>query len=151
MPHEIAAFGLGGMAALSSDPAQMMGLSSSQSTQEPNQGSQVEMFEEEEESHTTQVNTPEQIACKAIEIANNEVSEVPTEPTLPQLNSLKRRSSAISLDEGSSFTGQDHFVKSFNSTPGYLSNRWNNVNSSFSSPAATQKPTFTTPTTSVCP
>lgn len=137
------------MAALSSDPAQMMGMSSSHSSQEPNQDAQVEVVEDK--SQTTQVNTPEQNACESIETTYIEMSEVPAESTLPRPASLKRRSSAISLNEGSSFTGQDHFVKSFNSTPGYLSNRWNNMNSSFSSPAATQKPSFTTPNTSVFP
>ena len=129
------------MAALSSDPAQMIGMNSSQCTQEPSQENQVEG----EESRNSQVDGPvTQDEFEPVEAANLEETEASAEPSLPK-SSLKRQASAISLNEGSSFSGQDHFVKSFNSTPGYLANRWNNVNSSFSSPSASQKPAFTTP------
>jgi hypothetical protein len=39
----------------------------------------------------------------------------------------------------------DNVSKSFSSTPGYLSNRWNTMHSSFSTPSASQAPAVTTP------
>jgi hypothetical protein len=63
---------------------------------------------------------------------------------LPPL--LKRQSSsATSVNESSSLPTTENVFKSFSSTPGYLANRWNSVNSSFSTPASSSQPTFRTP------
>ena len=135
------------MAALSSDPAHMMVMSSSQSAHEPHQNSDGNVpGAEEGEPQKSQVDVSARSDGPGpIDDAQPDEAEELGEPTLPPPATLKRQASAISLGEGSSFSGQDHFVKSFNSTPGYLANRWNNMNSSFSTPAASQKPVFTTP------
>lgn len=126
-------------------------MSSSQSALEPHQSSEGNVPDAEGgESQRSQVDVSARSDGPGpIEDAQPEEAEEAVEPTLPPPATLKRQASAISLGEGSSFSGQDHFVKSFNSTPGYLANRWNNMNSSFSTPAASQNPLFTTPNMSV--
>lgn len=57
----------------------------------------------------------------------------------------RRASSGTSVHDSSSFPIPDTTTKSFSSTPGYLANRWNAYNSSFSSPSSSQTPAFTTP------
>jgi hypothetical protein len=74
------------------------------------------------------------------------VMESTTSTLPPPIPSLKREPSAgISGTEGSSFYIES-VSKSFSSTPGYLANRWNAANSSFSTPASSQQAQFITPT-----
>ncbi|KAH7364144.1 hypothetical protein BKA65DRAFT_590510 [Rhexocercosporidium sp. MPI-PUGE-AT-0058] len=153
LPHEIAAFGLGGMAALSSDPASMAGYSSSPSTEETEPSSEVEAVVSQEQPESCQDEVPELSLPKPVGIPVETEKEIEAEVkavveevavTLPpQL--LRRASSGTSVNESSSFSMPDTTTKSFSSTPGYLANRWNAYNSSFSTPSSSQLPAFTTP------
>ncbi|KAN0122498.1 hypothetical protein V8E51_000824 [Hyaloscypha variabilis] len=151
LPHEIAAFGLGGMAALSSDPVSAGVFSSSQNGEEQlDAGSQQEIIGSQDENGSCQdeveILLPEP-AVEHVDITEKEEVEVVTDDRpifLPPL--LKHQSSSTTfINESSSLPTTESVVKSFSSTPGYLANRWNSVNSSFSSPASSQQPTFCTP------
>lgn len=153
LPHEIAAFGLGGMAALSSDPASMAGYSSSPSMEETEPSSQAEVNIIQEEPSNAQDEVQEVVLPKPAELpvgieekVEAEVAAVVEEvvATLPP-PLLRRGSSGVSINESSSFPIPETTTKSFSSTPGYLANRWNTYNSSFSTPASSQAPVFTTP------
>ena len=153
LPHEIAAFGLGGMAALSSDPASMAGYSSSPSMEETEPSSQAEVNIIQEEPSNAQDEVQEVALPKPAELpvgieekVEAEVAAVVEEvvATLPP-PLLRRGSSGVSINESSSFPIPETTTKSFSSTPGYLANRWNTYNSSFSTPASSQAPVFTTP------
>ncbi|KAH6709194.1 hypothetical protein BKA61DRAFT_659158 [Leptodontidium sp. MPI-SDFR-AT-0119] len=153
LPHEIAAFGLGGMAALSSDPASMAGYSSSPSMEETEPSSQVEPIASQAEPERCHGEVPEVSLPEPVETPVEVEKEIEPEveaaaeevaATLPP--PLRRRaSSGTSVHDSSSFPIPDTTTKSFSSTPGYLANRWNAYNSSFSSPSSSQTPAFTTP------
>ncbi|KAK0119228.1 hypothetical protein ONS95_008084 [Cadophora gregata] len=153
LPHEIAAFGLGGMAALSSDPASMAGYSSSPSMEETEPSSQADVNTSQEESESRQDVVQEAAlpkpAERSVEIEKKvdaEVAAVVEEvvATLPP-PLFRQTSSGASITESSSFPAPEATTKSFSSTPGYLANRWNAYNSSFSTPASSQAAVFTTP------
>jgi hypothetical protein len=133
---------------LSSDPASIMAFGRSQSGGEPESSSQQEIASKEETGSCqdeAELLHPEP-AEERVEVAKSEeVEPVADKPAfLPPL--LKRQaSSRISITESSSIPTTENVIKSFSSTPGYLANRWNSVNSSFSSPASSQLPTFCTP------
>ncbi|KAG4438170.1 hypothetical protein IFR05_006338 [Cadophora sp. M221] len=153
LPHEIAAFGLGGMAALSSDPASMAGYSSSPSMEETEPSSQVEPIASQAEPDHCHDEVPEVSLPKPVETPVEVEKEIEPEVEAaveevaaalpPPL--LRRASSGTSVNDSSSFPITDTTTKSFSSTPGYLANRWNAYNSSFSSPSSSQVPAFTTP------
>ncbi|CZT49896.1 related to LIM homeobox protein [Rhynchosporium secalis] len=153
LPHEIAAFGLGGMATLSSDPASMGGYSSSPNMEDMEANSQAEVIAIQHESDRTQAEVPEMLQSMPgqIPVEAEKKTEVEIEPFMEETVStlppplLRRGSSAISLPESSSMPRPDTAIKSFSSTSGYLSNRWNPYNSSFSSPSSSHAPAFTTP------
>ncbi|KAH7417354.1 hypothetical protein BKA64DRAFT_657716 [Cadophora sp. MPI-SDFR-AT-0126] len=153
LPHEIAAFGLGGMAALSSDPASMAGYSSSPSMEETEPSSQADVISSQEEPESRQdeasevilpdlsersVENEKKVEAEVVEVVEEVVATLP-----PPL--LRQGSSGVSVNESSSFPVPDNTTKSFSSTPGYLANRWNTYNSSFSTPASSQAAVFTTP------
>ncbi|KAL2072605.1 hypothetical protein VTL71DRAFT_11948 [Oculimacula yallundae] len=153
LPHEIAAFGLGGMAALSSDPASMGGYSSSPSMEELESNSRVQAVAGREQPERSQDEVPEGLIPVPVEAPveaekkpEAEVEAVAEEivATLPP-PLLRRASSGVSIGESSSMPRPDTTTKSFSSTPGYLANRWNSYNSSFSSPSSSHAPSFTTP------
>jgi hypothetical protein len=149
LPYEIAAFGLGGMAALSSDPASTMGFGSSQSGGEPESSSQQEIASSQEETGSYQdeaeILHPEPVEERVEVAKSEEVEPIADKPAfLPPLLRCQA-SPGISITESSSIPATESVIKSFSSTPGYLANRWNSVNSSFSSPASSQLPTFCTP------
>lgn len=135
------------MAALSSDPASFGSLGSSQNGEETSRisaGDGGSSQEEEPESSQTE----EHAATELVELANT-VKEgadstiegsVHSEPV-----TLRRNSSCTSGHGLISSSGPESAVKSFTSTPGYLSNRWNSISSSFSTPASTQETKFATP------
>jgi len=139
------------MAALSSDPASAGAFSSSQSGVEQfESSSQQEILGSQDENGSCQdeveILLPDE-PLERVSVAQKEETEVIIEERpafLPPL--LKRQaSSAISINETSSLPTAESVVKSFSSTPGYLANRWNSVNSSFSSPASSQQPALSTP------
>jgi hypothetical protein len=136
------------MAALSSDPASIMIFGSSQSGGEPEPSSQQQIVNSQEETGSCQDEVEIlnlEPAEERVEVAKSEEVE-PVADRAAFLPPLKRQaSSGISVTESSSMPTTESVIKSFSSTPGYLANRWNSVNSSFSSPASSQQPTFCTP------
>jgi hypothetical protein len=138
------------MAALSSDPVSAGVFSSSQNGGEQlDAGSQQEIIGSQDENGSCQdeveILLPEP-AVEHVDVTKKEEVEVVTDDRpifLPPL--LKRQSSSTTFINESSLPMTESVVKSFSSTPGYLANRWNSVNSSFSSPASSQPPTFCTP------
>jgi hypothetical protein len=149
LPHEIAAFGLGGMAALSSDPASIIAFGSSQSGGELEPSLQQEMISSQEETGSCQdeveILLPEP-AKERVEVANGEGVEAVADDRSAFLPPMKHQASSdISVTESSSMPTTESVIKSFSSTPGYLANRWNSINNSFSSPVSSQQPTFCTP------
>jgi len=150
LPHEIAAFGLGGMAALSSDPAPMHGFSSSQSAGDLEPSLQVERVSSQEtvENQQDEVEIldlePMQDSTKVVVGVATEAKDQNNASSLSSI--LKhQRSSGVSTSEASSASVTETGTKSFSSTPGYLANRWNSINSSFSTPASSQAATFANP------
>ncbi|KUJ22720.1 uncharacterized protein LY89DRAFT_680839 [Mollisia scopiformis] len=145
LPHEIAAFGLGGMAALSSDPASMLVFNSSQTVGEPGPSSQQERSSSQEscqeEPEAVEPKAPSEPA-KPIEQTVQPLSD----PAITLPATLEHQtSSGYSLPETISTSVNDNVIKSFSSTPGYLANRWNSVSSSFSTPASSQPAQMFTP------
>ncbi|KAF4627155.1 hypothetical protein G7Y89_g11003 [Cudoniella acicularis] len=148
LPHEIAAFGLGGMAALSSDPITGIASCTNSEAMEARSSSQEEAISSQEE-----VGCPEgSEATEPVRMDSNpgfvqSEAKVDSEEKLPSLNrpniAPEVLSSITTANESTSFT--ESVTKSFSSTPGYLANRWNNISSSFSTPASSQAPTFLTP------
>jgi len=133
------------MAAFSSDPVQFAGVSSSpsqpaaQSTRSDVNGSP----EEESQTSRVELSTPHHPIIR--DFGHVEV-DGPVDISFPRPHLHKQRSSSATNTPGESFSGSD-VLKSFSSTPGYLANRWNSTNSSFSTPATSQKPSqdFVTP------
>ncbi len=147
LPHEIAAFGLGGMAALSSD---MAFSSSSQSGEELEPNSQQGIMSSQDETRSCEVEAETPLpnpAEERVSVTKKEETVFGTESRPAFLPPLLQRksSSATSVNESSSLPTAENVFKSFSSTPGYLANRWNSVNSSFSTPASSSQPTFRTP------
>ncbi|OBT59472.1 hypothetical protein VE04_00314 [Pseudogymnoascus sp. 24MN13] len=150
LPHEIAAFGLGGMAALSSDPILASTFGSSFSS---SQGSdQVPASPETEQSAlpVTHTKGPEQAfpgtPSPAATSDNNLHGKGPTmEASQPTITPLKANTSFQSSESfDSSFSASQGLPQSVPSTLGYLSNRWN-AGSSFGTPPTSQTPAFMTP------
>ncbi|TGO41670.1 hypothetical protein BHYA_0018g00420 [Botrytis hyacinthi] len=145
LPHEIAAFGLG-LNPLSSDPASIVNYSSSQETDEqaesllPNEA--LRTLDNEDESRISQ-----DVELPAPEMTSTiKSSENPAEGT--QKLPLKTESSSLVSETPSKETRSqsvsEALSQSFSSTPGYLANRWNNVNP-FSTPVTAHSAMFTTP------
>ncbi|TGO08992.1 hypothetical protein BTUL_0183g00060 [Botrytis tulipae] len=148
LPHEIAAFGLG-LNPLSSDPASIVNYSSSQETDEqaesllPNEA--LRTLDNEDESRISQ-----DVALSAPEMTSTiKSSEKPAEGTqkLPVKAEPSSLVSETPSKETRSQSVSEALSQSFSATPGYLANRWNNVNP-FSTPVAAHSAMFTTPTIS---
>ncbi|SRR6266536_733867 len=150
LPHEIAAFGLGGLAALSSDPTPMAAFSSSQTMVEGMPSSQQELPSSPGSSQVEFLGPPE--IEERVEVVESEAADLSVDdkapslpPPIPALN--RQSSSGLSGQEPcSSLSVNESVVKSFSSTPGYLANRWNSAHSSFSTPSSSHVPAFVTPT-----
>jgi hypothetical protein len=146
------------MAALSSDPASLLPLGSSQTVEETGPGSQEER-PSSQDSCQEEVDAVEPIAAEepvAAEVGEPaKAAQEPVQPALEPVTSLpptlKRQSSGDSPPESSSYSVTQNVFTSFSSTPGYLANRWNSINSSFSTPASSQPvPLFTPPMYVLC-
>ena len=91
---------------------------------------------------------PASIESQNVEVpGETELEVIPSSQVDPELQEdLKEEADAIveALSNPNSSLS-DTVSKSFSSTPGYLSNRWNTVNSSFSTPSSSQVPAVTTP------
>ncbi|KFY31079.1 hypothetical protein V493_01443 [Pseudogymnoascus sp. VKM F-4281 (FW-2241)] len=150
LPHEIAAFGLGGMAALSSDPilAATFGGSfgSSQSSDQVPDSPEAE----QNAFPPTLVKGPEQpfpgTPSPSANSDNNLHGKGPTmEASQPTITPLKANTSFQSSESfDNSFSASQGLPQSVPSTLGYLSNRWN-AGSSFGTPPTSQTPAFMTP------
>lgn len=144
LPHEIVAFGIGGIAALSSDPVVGMPFSSSSTSGEEEARVEVDKTKSSQEREKTHL--PEQrleveepitnddrveIAKEATEMMeSSEPSLPPSKPYVPSLERQPSSTGSLVNAESSSFSS---VIKSFSSTPGYLANRWNAVSSFTSS------------------
>ncbi|KFX87351.1 hypothetical protein V490_08326 [Pseudogymnoascus sp. VKM F-3557] len=150
LPHEIAAFGLGGMAALSSDPILASTFGSSFGS---SQGSDQVPASPETEQNALPValaSGPEQTfpgtSSPSANPDNNLHGKGPTmEASQPTITPLKANTSFPSSESfDNSFSGSQGLPQSVPSTLGYLSNRWN-AGSSFGTPPTSQTPAFMTP------
>jgi hypothetical protein len=138
------------MVALSSDPASIEELSSSQTVVGAGTSSQQEaVTSSQEEAGSSQeveaMETHKEKRVDVVKLSEELVGEA--QPLLPTLNAASEIQAAVvgSSAESSSFSATESVTKSFSSTPGYLANRWNTINSSFSTPTSPQAPTFSTP------
>jgi hypothetical protein len=158
LPHEIAAFGLGGMATLSSDPASVTVLSDSKNVDIPGLSSQQAISQKiassQEETDSCQDEVEFLEPRPAEECILSEKSEpvgvITDDNAVPLLPMLKRQSSSgISNLENGTCSATQSVSRSFSSTPGYLANRWNPISSSFSfsTPSSSQLTSFATPPT----
>lgn len=91
-----------------------------------------ELHEKEERIRTPNMNVAEPIKD----------SQTSSPPSIP---SLTAQSSDISNTHESPFAITESVLKSFTSTPGYLSNRWNTTNSPSSTPLCSQTASSVTP------
>lgn len=132
---------------MSSDPASIVNYSSSQETDEqaesllPNEA--LRTLDNEDESRISkdvELSAPEMISTI-------KSSEKPAEGTkkLPVKTEPSSRVSETPSKETRSQSISEALSQSFSATPGYLANRWNNVNP-FSTPVAAHSAMFTTPT-----
>lgn len=146
------------MAALSSDPVSMLLFESGQyeeelvfnsqeqpvARQDHNESSSVE-DEVEDQRPTSAEEAPEVSQIRVVDSALPSMQEkASVEHAHP---ALRRETSGILTTEASSVSITENVFKSFSSTPGYLANRWNTINTSFSSPVASQPAHFSTPPT----
>ncbi|TVY83353.1 Homeobox protein YOX1 [Lachnellula suecica] len=150
LPHEIAAFGLGGMAALSSDPAPIEDPCGSQSIADARTSSQQRprsSSQEDVESLQDIAVTEAQREKLISEAKKGLEDDVVEEQPLPTLNTTSEVETVLvsSSAESSSFSATEILTKSFSSTPGYLANRWNASYSSQSTPTSSQAYMFSTP------
>ncbi|KAM3077684.1 Homeobox protein yox1, variant 2 [Clarireedia jacksonii] len=152
LPHEIAAFGLGGMAALSSDPSSMTGLSSSPRIEEQSGHWQdTSIADPKERSSLDAQRSPIAqaiaLAASRLESRNRAEENSPTLPTKDLKGESKFEQTQKTTKEDRSFSITESVSQSFSSTPGYLANRWNAVHS-FSTPAPAPTTILATPSIS---
>ncbi len=136
------------MPALSSDPVITMPFSSSQSSGETIPSSQPEPVTTEEgneksvdEAEVLRQKTQDDHAVEMAKVA----SELVADEEVPSLPPMLKRQSSSGLSFASSFSTPENAVTTFSPTPGYLANRWNSINSSFSIPISSQQAIFETP------
>ncbi|CAG8950338.1 hypothetical protein HYFRA_00006831 [Hymenoscyphus fraxineus] len=153
LPHEIAAFGLGGMTALSSDPISASCSSSqgasdraSSPRQEEPTNSQEGFTSPQEKEEFLDPRNDEESARAIIEkeqpILEKEDSTIPIATPITE-----RCEDSVVATSSTNSSFSEYVSKSFSSTPGYLSNRWNSVHvgNSFSAPSSAQATKITTP------
>jgi hypothetical protein len=140
------------MAALSSDPAPIGEICSSQNKAEARTGSQ----QEPENSSQEEVGSSQEVEVVEVDVEKRVIvvkngsedkeiqEELPSLPTSSAASELQNAAVNSSI-ESSAFSATDSVTKSFTSTPGYLANRWNTGNSSFSTPTSSEAPIFSTP------
>lgn len=153
LPHEIVAFGLGGMAALSSDPAPERIFSSAQTVRDQTIKSEQGNASCNLEQHITSsqeagdIPVPQKLD-ERVEISREDTAQIieGSQSSLPSsIPTSITQSSGVSNTQTSSFSISGSVLKSFSSTPGYLSNRWNTVNNSNLTPTTSQTAPLVTP------
>ncbi|EHK96950.1 putative Homeobox-leucine zipper protein ROC5 [Glarea lozoyensis 74030] len=142
---QIAAFGLGGMPALSSDPVSSSSSSGPESEENGAGSKEVAAIQEDVASHALELVEPRNANGNVEEEPELEV--IPSSQVDPDLREdLKEQADAVvEAMSNPNSSSSDNVSKSFSSTPGYLANRWNTMHSSFSTPSASQVPIATTP------
>lgn len=136
---------------MSSDPAPIGEICSSQNKAEARTGSQQEPenSSQEEAGSSQEVEAVEVSMEKRVDVVKNtsEGKEIEGLQLLPPSSAASELHNAAvnSSIESSSFSATESVTKSFTSTPGYLANRWNTGNSSFSTPTSSEAPMFSTP------
>ncbi|PBP19587.1 homeobox domain-containing protein [Diplocarpon rosae] len=154
LPHEIAAYGLGGMALMSSDSDNALDYPGSQGTEKQEASSQAEVVasQKNDQSHKEEVEFVQAKPAERIAEPEKEVeAEVEVDASVEQVTASlppqlpRQNSSGVSAAEPSSSSATNNAAKSFPSTPGYLANRRNAFNSSFSTPPSAQVPKISTP------
>ncbi|KAI9730462.1 MAG: hypothetical protein M1818_008157 [Claussenomyces sp. TS43310] len=145
LPHEIAAFGLGGMAALSSDP--ITGYSSASTSDLPPSSSPAgvptaiqqgsDPIQDDDASKTDPASTEESVKTTT--------GGSPSVDVAHRLDDCQQSSTLASIDKGIVSLPQ---VPGFSlpTNLGYLSNRRNAPSNSFSTPPSSYVPVSTTPT-----
>lgn len=134
------------MAALSSDPDSAFHFSSSQNPADVAPDSQSDPAQTQENDETevdreeSEKVQPEPILEHPISSQREKLSQLAENAMSFMPSSLSRQGSGVSTTDV-----DDSVVKSFTSTPGYLANRWNNYNSSSSTPPSSHIPTTSTP------
>ncbi len=137
--------------ALSSDPVSMLPPNSSQNLEEPMSSSQEQpSSQDRDETSSCQYEIDElrpEAAEEGLDFGKDEaaVLDFPEEKVCFPPTPKQEASSGIMNTEASSVSVTENVIKSFSSTPGYLANRWNNINSSFSTPPSSKLPPLTTP------
>ena len=137
------AFGVGGIAALSSDPASAIAPTGSQSSENGGMGSEQDDLtgsQEKDIASSQELEKPEVSAVREERVQVTEEESSQAMSSVPSsVPSLKTQNSGgITSTEASSFSISDSVVKSFSSTPGYLANRWNAVHSFSSTPSSSR-------------
>ncbi|RDL36782.1 uncharacterized protein BP5553_06134 [Venustampulla echinocandica] len=152
LPHEIAAFGIGGMAALSSDPASAS-CCSSQETEEAGPSSQQEMISSQEDvegARETEQPAPEipQVPADTSETKVQEGIACDKQSTIQPMSSASNVESPImsSSNGNSSISVPETVTTSFSSTPGHMTGK--PIDGSFSMPSPQLTRTSTPPTDS---
>ncbi|KAG0650943.1 Homeobox YOX1 [Hyphodiscus hymeniophilus] len=147
LPHEIAAFGLGNLSSLSSDPVSGHFSSSSQSVEENSGCSHEDVYNGQQKEIAESEEFPESSEAQQVK-DHDEVTKVEMDKQITSLPPLRPElTSGMSPPESSSFPTETAF-KSFSSNPGYLANRWNSTGS-LSTPTPPQAVQFfATPTIS---
>ena len=135
------------MAALSSDPATMIPSSSSQSGGEAVTSSQPEpeRSQDETEAHQTEAEALQKASNDAAVEMARVASELVADEALPSFPPMLKRQGSSGISFSSSFSATENVATSFSPNPGYLSNRWNSINGSFSTPVSAEKAIFNTP------
>ena len=143
---------IGGLAAVS-DPASLIAFNTSQSGEEPIMSSQQEGMGSSQESDIANLEELQKpSASQPIESHVKVEKDGPKEAienrryslpaSMPALN--QQRSFEVSGTEATPFSVES-VIKSFSSTPGYLANRWNATNGSFSTPTSAKQANMQTP------
>jgi hypothetical protein len=141
------------MTALSSDPVSMLPFDGSQHSPERLFGSQQELVSSQDHDETSSCQDEREALRSEPTVERPDSSQSEILSSLPVENNgitlppilRHQESSPISKANVISSSVNESVVKSFSSTPGYLANRWNSINSSFSTPPRSQFPASITP------
>jgi hypothetical protein len=133
------------MSALSSDPISSCSCSG-QETEDGALGLTQEITGSQDDAASSDVEflEPRTAEERAEEVEVELIPSSQVEPELLEVQKEDAEASPNAITNANSLFS-DSVSKSFSSTPGYLANRWNTVQSSFSTPQVPQAPVFTTP------
>ena len=120
-------------------------LSSQQATSQETPSSQEEIDSCQDEVEFLE---PRSVEERILSEKCETVGVITVDNAVPLPPPLKRQSSSgISNTDHGTYSATQNVSRSFSSTPGYLSNRWNPISSSSSTPSSSQLASFATPPT----